>query len=94
MAVIKIKHPGRCADCGAELQPGAVVRYYGRGRMYGTTCHPQHVTRSTPAERRARAQVLDSTIAWQRTMGHRQDDAWERFEDAGRGDWRLEGGAA
>ena len=38
--VITLKYAGTCADCGAELPVGSQARYYGRGRVYGTECHP------------------------------------------------------
>ena len=38
---ITLRYPGTCRDCGTKLQPGARARWYGRGRIYGTTCHPQ-----------------------------------------------------
>ena len=41
MARIKLKFPATCKDCGAYLEVGSTARYYGRGRVYGTTCHPQ-----------------------------------------------------
>lgn len=36
---ITLKFPGRCADCGATLEVGTRARWYGRGKVYGTTCH-------------------------------------------------------
>jgi len=41
MAKIKLKFPAFCKDCGEYLEIGTTVRYYGRGRVYGTACHPQ-----------------------------------------------------
>jgi len=46
MAKIKLKFPANCKDCGAYLEVGDTVRYYGRGRVYGTTCHPQIALRT------------------------------------------------
>lgn len=37
---INLKYAGTCADCGAHLPVGAPAKYYGRGRVYGTECHP------------------------------------------------------
>lgn len=39
--LIAVKYEGKCADCGATLPQGAEARYYGRGIMYGITCHAQ-----------------------------------------------------
>jgi hypothetical protein len=43
---ITLQYAAACRDCGAELQPGAKARWYGRGRVYGLDCHEQ-----TPRER-------------------------------------------
>lgn len=37
--IIKLKYPGRCADCGARLPVGSRAKWYGRGRVYGLDCH-------------------------------------------------------
>lgn len=36
---ITLKFDGECADCGAFLSKGTTARWYGRGRLYGYTCH-------------------------------------------------------
>lgn len=38
---ITLKFEGKCADpnCGAILPVGTTARWYGRGRVYGLTCH-------------------------------------------------------
>ena len=36
---ITLKFAGSCADCGAELPVGTTARWYGRGRIYGLSCH-------------------------------------------------------
>ena len=41
MREFRLKYPGQCLECQAELPIGSVARYYGRGRMYGTECHEQ-----------------------------------------------------
>jgi hypothetical protein len=41
MAKIRLKFPAKCKECKADLEVGTLVRYYGRGRVYGTACHPQ-----------------------------------------------------
>jgi len=41
MPVITLRRADTCRDCGAELPAGSRARYYGRGRIYGTTCHEQ-----------------------------------------------------
>ena len=42
---ITLRYPATCADCGAELKAGDRAKWYGRGRIYGLTCH----TGSAPA---------------------------------------------
>lgn len=44
---IVTRYPGHCSDCGADLPAGSSVRYYGRGTMYGTTCHEQRPAPAT-----------------------------------------------
>ena len=36
---ITLKFAAKCRDCGAVLEVGSTARWYGRGRVYGTTCH-------------------------------------------------------
>ena len=48
---ITLKFPGKCADCGAALQVGERARWYGRGKVYGTTCHPQAARGSSGGKR-------------------------------------------
>ena len=36
---ITTNYDGSCADCGAALPAGSKARYYGRGKLYGVTCH-------------------------------------------------------
>ena len=38
---ITLKFAGKCADCGAVLPVGTTARWYGRGRVYGLTCHEE-----------------------------------------------------
>ena len=38
-ATITLRFAATCRDCGADLPAGTVARFYGRGRVYGTTCH-------------------------------------------------------
>lgn len=33
------KYDGVCRDCGAELPAGSLIRWYGRGKVYGMDCH-------------------------------------------------------
>ncbi len=70
---IALKYAGTCKDCGATLPAGTRARYYGRGRIYGTECHPQRATRRT-REEVARAELHDSRLSWQ-THGNRHADA-------------------
>jgi hypothetical protein len=37
--VISLRYPASCAECGAELAVGEQARWYGRGRVYGLSCH-------------------------------------------------------
>lgn len=39
---ITLKFAGRCADCGATLVVGTKAKWYGRGRVYGLTCHDRN----------------------------------------------------
>ena len=39
MAIITLRRADTCRDCGAELPVGSRARYYGPGKIYGTTCH-------------------------------------------------------
>lgn len=41
MSRIRLKFPAKCRECGTDLEVGDTVRYYGRGRIYGTACHIQ-----------------------------------------------------
>lgn len=50
---ITLKYDGECADCGAFLPKGTTARWYGRGRLYGYTCH----TNARPTEDRAQDKV-------------------------------------
>jgi len=50
---ITLKYAGKCADCGAALPVGTRARWYGRGRVYGLTCHEDtrhHTTVHDPME--------------------------------------------
>ena len=38
---ITLKFPGICADCGTDLPMGSTARWYGRGRVYGLSCHAE-----------------------------------------------------
>lgn len=38
---ITLKFAGTCADCGAQLAVGETARWYGRGRIYGLSCHAE-----------------------------------------------------
>ena len=41
MANINLKFDGICKECREFLPSGTPVRYYGKDRIYGKTCHPQ-----------------------------------------------------
>jgi len=45
--MITLKYPAKCAECGTDLHPGDKARFYGMGKVYGTTCH----ARTDPAAR-------------------------------------------
>lgn len=34
-----------CSDCGADLEPGTLVRSYPNGAVYGTECHSKRSRR-------------------------------------------------
>ena len=57
--VFPLEYAATCKDCGTELEPGAMVRYYGPGRVYGTECHPQ----KGKAENASRADAEAATRA-------------------------------
>lgn len=40
--VIVLKYPAQCNDCGAELAVGTEAKWYGKGRIYGLTCHTKN----------------------------------------------------
>lgn len=44
--VIELRFPATCRDCGAELPVGSKAKWYGKGRVYGLTCHEKPATRS------------------------------------------------
>ena len=37
--IMTSKYDANCKDCGAFLPAGSQIRYYGRGKVYGTECH-------------------------------------------------------
>jgi hypothetical protein len=47
---ITLKFPAQCRDCGAGLSPGERARFYGRGIVYGLTCHDQTTTNTDTDE--------------------------------------------
>lgn len=59
--LIRLKYAGTCADCGASLPVGAQARYYGRGRVYGVTCHPRARAERPLVDRAMRAAVKTRT---------------------------------
>jgi len=50
-ATITLRFAATCRDCGAELPAGSRARFYGRGRVYGTTCHANAGENSPRASR-------------------------------------------
>ena len=39
-ALIRLRYPAICSDCGERLEPGTLARYYGLGNVYGREgCH-------------------------------------------------------
>ncbi len=65
---ITLKYDATCKDCGTEIAAGETARWYGRGRVYGTTCHEQKPQRQTAAQR-ARADIGRGTLAFQYSHG-------------------------
>jgi hypothetical protein len=53
-STILTRYEGKCADCGSDIPIGSQARYYGRGTLYGITCHAQKPNRK---ERRAQNKV-------------------------------------
>lgn len=39
MKEITLRYPAKCRDCGAQLKKGTRARWYGKGKVYGNTCH-------------------------------------------------------
>jgi len=37
--LITLNYAARCRECKKLLPVGAKARFYGRGRVYGTSCH-------------------------------------------------------
>jgi len=52
---ITLKYDGECADCGAFLAKGTTARWYGRGRIYGYTCHSKQENSDRKPEPKAGA---------------------------------------
>lgn len=72
---ITLRFPATCADCGAALEVGATARWYGRGKVYGTTCHAD--TRSDNFGRR-RPRAQGQKLVWwggKQVPGTRCEDA-------------------
>lgn len=64
MRTITLRHPARCADCGAELNPGGKAKCYPGGKVYGIGCHakptnPNGSSRLPRATRRPRYPMID-----------------------------------
>jgi hypothetical protein len=74
---ITLKFPGKCADCGAALPVGTKARWYGRGKVYGTTCHEQRT--------RASRKPWDARAAELQAAGADPEWAAERAVDEARG---------
>jgi len=36
---LSLRFSATCRDCGAHLPAGTKARYYGRGKVYGLSCH-------------------------------------------------------
>lgn len=36
---MKSRYEANCLDCGAFIPVGTMIRYYGRGKVYGIECH-------------------------------------------------------
>jgi len=51
---IVTRFAGKCADCETILPAGSQARYYGRGVLYGLTCHPQKSAEPGKVTRAAR----------------------------------------
>ena len=37
--LITLKFDGKCRECGSGLKAGDKAYWYGRGKVYGTSCH-------------------------------------------------------
>jgi len=91
MDPITLKYTTDCHDCGTTLGVGASVRWYGRGRIYGTDCHDS-TDHGAPSVRRPLAYALDaaskgSELAYDAyTAQHYKAPAYAVVENAA-GDW-------
>ncbi len=66
--IIRLQYRSHCADCGAELEPGTIAAYYGRGRVYGREgCHGD-ATGAPHARPGVRRDLLRS-LAWEGAEG-------------------------
>lgn len=43
MAIITLKYPTKCAECGAVLQAGEQAKFYSKA-IYGLACHSRQTT--------------------------------------------------
>ena len=70
--IMTSKYDANCKDCGAFLPAGSQIRYYGRGKVYGTECHDKEganpdwdrETQANGKQRRPRALSEDEMDAW------------------------------
>jgi len=57
---IILQYPGRCRECGTDLNIGQDARWYGRGVLYGVSCHTDNRTEKpiTPRRRRSYGSIM------------------------------------
>lgn len=67
MRTIRLRYAATCADCGAALPVGAQAKLYGRGKVYGTTCHAK------PARASGGGKMV--WVGGERVRGSRCEDA-------------------
>ena len=72
---ITLKYAGTCRECGAELPVGSRARWYGRGRVYGLTCHGRRENKYQRLTRENPGLVIfsDGTEAYQNPRGRCED---------------------
>lgn len=70
--IMQAKFPGNCKDCGAPIEVGDDIRYYGRGKVYGVNCHDRDGNRLDGLTDEDRAEQAE------RVAAEREASFWRR----------------